>query len=131
MTNAVEASILVWCLSNQGIARTNTYGYKVSRSRGDSGALYLQSATAGVVSFFEGWKCAAVPYFSALKSGSCAIDSCEPCQAGNRAALSSMFDVPQGCLFRVEDTVNAYISLSDLKVYGLTLHLALFTYSVV
>ena len=76
-----------------------------------------------MVSFFEGWKCAAVPYFSTLKNGSCAIDGCEPCQAGNRAALSSMFDVPQGRLFRVESTVNAYIYSFDFKVYGLILHL--------
>ena len=78
--------------------------------------------------FFEEWICTAVPYYSALKNGSCAIDGCEPCQAGNRAALSSMFDVPQGRLFRVECTVNAYISIFDLKVYGLISHLALLIY---
>ena len=78
-----------------------------------------------MVSFSEDWNCTAVPYFSALKNGSCAIDGCEPCQAGNRAALSSMFDVPQGCLFRVEYTVNAYIFIFDFKVYGLTVHLVL------
>ena len=79
-----------------------------------------------MVSFFEGWICTAGLYYSALKNGSCAIDGCEPCQAGNRAALSSMFDVPQGRLFRVECTVNAYMSIFDLKVYGLTLHLAFY-----
>ena len=76
-------------------------------------------------SFFEAWICTAVPYYFALKNGSCAIDGCEPCQAGNRAALSSMFDVPQGRLFRVKYTVNAYMSTFDLEVYGLISHLAL------
>ena len=70
-----------------------------------------------------------MPYYSALKNGSCAIDGCEPCQAGNRAALSSMFDVPQGRLFRVGCTVNAYIFIFDLKVYGLITHLV-FNYFV-
>ena len=66
-----------------------------------------------MVSFFEEWICAAAQYLSALKDGSRAIDGCEPCQAGNRAALSSMFDVPQGRLFRVEGAVNAYIFIFD------------------
>ena len=35
-----------------------------------------------------------------LRSRSRAMDAREPCQAGNRAALSGMFHVPRGCRFR-------------------------------
>ena len=37
---------------------------------------------------------------TAMRDRSCAIESCEPCQTGNRAALSSIFGVPQERLFR-------------------------------
>ena len=42
-----------------------------------------------------------------LKNGSCAINGREPCQVGNQAALSGMFDVPRGSLFRVQSEINA------------------------
>ena len=73
-------------------------------SRGISGALYLKSATAGVHSFFEGRSDTAEPCSPALKSGSCAIEPCEPCQVGNQAALSSKFNVPRGSLLRAGGT---------------------------
>ena len=63
-----------------------------------SGVLYLQSATAGVNSRFEGRFCAAVATFCVLRYGSCAITPCEPCQVGNQAALSNVRDVIQGSL---------------------------------
>ena len=60
-------------------------------------------------------------YPAALKSGSCAIGRCEPCQVGNQAALSSKPDVPRGSLLgadRYEDHVEVKF---DFKVYGLIL----------
>ena len=39
-----------------------------------------------------------------MTGGSCAIGGCEPCQAGNRAALSSLTDVPRGSLPRARHT---------------------------
>jgi len=48
-----------------------------------------------------------VPFSKAMKDGSCAISGCEPCQAGNRAALSGLADVPRGCLSGAEEAVNA------------------------
>ena len=41
---------------------------------------------------------------AALKSGSCAIGGCEPCQVGNQAALSNFSNVPRGSLLRAECT---------------------------
>ena len=38
--------------------------------------------------------------FGHVAGGSCAAGRCEPCQAGNRAALSGMFHVPRGRRFR-------------------------------
>jgi len=58
------------------------------------------------------------PYAEALTNGSRAIDDCEPCQAGNRAALSDMFDVPRGRLFRADAAVNACISISKVGVWS-------------
>ena len=54
-----------------------------------------------------------------LKNGSCAIESREPCQVGNQAALSGEFDVPQGCLFGAEAAVNAHKSTVEDGVYDL------------
>ena len=75
--------------------RTRLQGHT---SRGDSGALYPQSATAGVMLLLRDGFVRPVPFFKALKDGSCAISGCEPCQAGDRAALSGLADVPRGCL---------------------------------
>ena len=66
---------------------------KFPRSRGVSGALYLQSAIAGVI-FCRGlllWGC---PLKVTLTSWSYATGICEPCQVGNGAALSETFRVP-------------------------------------
>ena len=53
----------------------------------------------------------------ALKFGSCATDVCEPCQVGNKAALSRMFRVPQGCLaeLTVKVTRRGLCSTSDAR----------------
>ena len=55
-----------------------------------------------------------------LRNGSCAIEGCEPCQVGNQAALSSLFGVPQGCLFGAKSVVNVCKNILDLAMYGLT-----------
>ena len=79
----------------------------------------LQSATAGVEPFSEGTSRAAAPRGKAMTDGSRAIGGCEPCQAGNRAALSSFvrcvagMPVPsRACGFRAGLFVRG-------KVYGL------------
>ena len=59
------------------------------------------------------------PLFFVLKNGSCAIESREPCQVGNQAALSGDFDVPQGSLFGAKALVNAHKSTVDYGVYDL------------
>ena len=43
-----------------------------------------------------------------LTVGSCAIAAREPCQAGNRAAISGYRYVPQGCLTRANCMISAY-----------------------
>ena len=63
-------------------------------SRDGSGVLHLKSAIAGMDSDSEGCRCAAVMSNSVLRSGPYAIIPHEPCQAGNRAALSDTDDVP-------------------------------------
>ncbi len=55
-----------------------------------------------------------VPFCLMLTNGSCAIEVREPCQVGNQAALSGIFDVLQECLFRVRRTVNAHNRFSIL-----------------
>ena len=63
-------------------------------SRDGSGVLYLKSAIAGMDSGLEGCSCAAVVPGSVLRLGPYAIIPHEPCQAGNRAALSDTDNVP-------------------------------------
>ena len=58
---------------------------------------------------------------AALKSGSCAIGSCEPCQVGNQAALSNKPDVPRGRLLGAERYGVRVGVTFDFKVYGLIL----------
>ena len=53
-----------------------------------------------------------------LKNGSCAIEGREPCQVGNQAALSGLFDVPQGCLFGADVAVTVCKRTFDLRAYG-------------
>ena len=60
---------------------------------------------------------------SVMKNGSCAIESREPCQVGNQAALNGIFDVPRGCLFGAGGGVNAWKRIVDLEVYDLIGHL--------
>ena len=43
-----------------------------------------------------------------LTTGSCAILAREPCQAGNRAAISGYLYVPQGCLVRANCMNSVY-----------------------
>ena len=47
-----------------------------------------------------------------MKDGSCAIRCHEPCQAGDRAALSGFSDVPQACLSGAETAVTRIFVLS-------------------
>ena len=54
-----------------------------------------------------------------LKDWSCAIRNREPCQVGNQAALSGIFDVPQGSLFGAETVVNAHKRTVENGVYDL------------
>ena len=63
-------------------------------SRDGSGVLYLKSAIAGMDSDNEGYYCTAVVPVSVLRFGPYAIIPHEPCQAGNRAALSDTGNVP-------------------------------------
>ena len=63
-------------------------------SRDGSGVLYLKSAIAGMDSDFEGCVCTAVRLCAVMRSGPYAIIPHEPCQAGNRAALSDTDNVP-------------------------------------
>ena len=63
-------------------------------SRDSSGVLYLKSAIAGMESGFKGYVRAAVAPVYVLRLGSYAIVPHEPCQAGNRAALSDTDNVP-------------------------------------
>ena len=44
------------------------------------------------------------PLAEAMTDESCAIVSCEPCQMGDQAALSSYDDVPRECLSRADAT---------------------------
>ena len=66
--------------------------------------MYLKTAIAGVNSIFEGKIFVTEPYFDTLTGGSRAIARREPCQAGNRAALSGIRGVPWGRLPRVKHT---------------------------
>ena len=63
-------------------------------SRDGSGVLYLKSAIAGMDSDNEGCFCTAVVPDSVLRFGPYAIIPHEPCEAGNRAALSDTGNVP-------------------------------------
>ena len=53
-----------------------------------------------------------------LKNGSCAIEGCELCQVGNQAALSGLFDVPQGRLFGADVAVTVCKCMFELRAYG-------------
>ena len=66
-------------------------------SRGVSGALYLQSAIARVITLPRGRFCVAGTCSKAMRLRSCATEVREPCQAGNRAAISGVHGVIQGC----------------------------------
>ena len=52
--------------------------------------------------------CYGCPLQVALTDGSCAIEVREPCQVGNKAALSGIFYVPQGCLSQANCKGNAW-----------------------
>ena len=84
---------------------------------------YLQSATAGVVSPREGRVRAVCTDMKVLTDWPCAIDGCESCQAGNRAALNSYVDVPQASLSRAGLSA-ACMCAFRWGVYGLTMCLA-------
>ncbi len=47
-----------------------------------------------------------------LTSGSCAMESHEPCQVRKEAALSGIFHVPRDRLDRASDMGNAYVQQS-------------------
>ena len=67
--------------------------------RGDSGALYPQSATAGENSRLRVPVVWTARPAGVMRDRSCAMFLREPCQAGNRAALSGFEHVPRECLF--------------------------------
>ena len=50
------------------------------------------------------------PVRTALKSGSSAMEICEPCQVRNEAALSGSFHVPEGRLGRAGQAGNGCLS---------------------
>ena len=54
-----------------------------------------------------------------LTTGSCAILAREPCQAGNRAAISGYRYVPRGCLARANCMISVYgiTSISGCTAY--------------
>ena len=88
---------MVYCTAQGNNKRetTDTCGIKQGHtSRDISGVLNLKSAAAGIDSDFEGF----CPYSChdgfVLRFGPCAIAPHEPCQAGNRAALSDTGNVP-------------------------------------
>ena len=70
------------------------------------------------------------PRVIVLTDWSCAINGFEPCQAGDRAALRSMFDVPQGSLSRARAAVNAYTVPFGVRCMVLTVYLARFIFIV-
>ena len=77
--------------------------------RGASGALYLQSATAGVISNYKGCVCVVEQRtLSVMTDGSYATDGCEPCQVGNQAALSNLVCVPWVSLSRTGNAQSAH-----------------------
>ena len=53
-----------------------------------------------------------------LKSRSCAIEGREPCQVGNQAALSGLFDVPQECRLGADVAVTVCKRQFDIRAYG-------------
>ena len=55
----------------------------------------LKSAVAGVICALRELADIVCPWNRVVRDRSCAIACCEPCQAGNRAALSGVGCVPQ------------------------------------
>ena len=90
---------------------------------------YLQSAIAGVDPDPRADCVWSAPCVIVMTNGSCAINGREPCQAGDRAALRSMFDVPQGSLSGARAAVNAYTVSFRVRCMVLTVYLAYFMLS--
>ena len=72
----------------------------------------LQSALAGLNSFLRLFVCKVCLVHVVLTSGSCAMESHEPCQVRKEAALSGTFHVPRDRLDRANDKGNAYVQQS-------------------
>lgn len=72
----------------------------------------LQSALAGLNSFLRLFACKVCLLHVVLTSGSCAMESHEPCQVRKEAALSGTFHVPRDRLDRASDKGNAYVQQS-------------------
>ena len=72
----------------------------------------LQSALAGLNSFLRLFVCKVCLMHVVLTSGSCAMETHEPCQVRKEAALSGTFYVPRGCLDRANDMSNACVQQS-------------------
>ena len=68
--------------------------------RGDSGALYSQSALARLNPTVRSDFADLCSGVAVLRAGSCAAESCEPRQVRKEAAVSSRFRVPQASLAR-------------------------------
>ena len=69
---------------------------------GTSGALYPQSALAGLNPLFRPLALRDYRGWTVLKAGSCAAEACEPRQVREEAAVSNPFWVPQGSLAGAE-----------------------------
>ena len=80
--------------------------------RGGSGALYLQSAAAGLNSRSRLYFCRVCLIQVAMIIGSCATEAREPRQVRKGATVSGSFRVPQVCLIRVNYMGNACRSKS-------------------
>ena len=79
---------------------TKTIGVFEGRTiRGDSGALHPQSAIAGENSRLRAPVVWSARQVKVMRDRSCAMVLREPCQAGNRAALSGPEHVPRERLF--------------------------------
>jgi hypothetical protein len=87
--------------------------------RGGSGALYPQSAIAGLNSCPRHESVKSVMLQSTMTIGSCATQNCEPRQIREEAAVSGPLGVPQVCLVRVRSAwyVCIFLSTAGARFY--------------
>ena len=98
------------------------HSFQVCRARwGVSGALNLQSATAGLNTYNEACICEAWPRQVVLTVGSDATGICEPRQVRKEAAVSGRSCVPWGCLIRANYLGNTWKYIVECKARHLIL----------